>query len=87
MVKYSKGVLQLALHAGVCVTFTSIRNHLDSKYGKCHSKVVKRKRKNVSDIMKEMGPKWTRKAYRMHGECIARIHRMIWLQDRVKWRK
>ena len=87
MVKYSKGVLQLALQTGVCVTFTSIRNHLDSKSGKCHSKVIKRKRKSVSDNMKEMGPKWTRQAYRMHGESFWKLHHMLFDTDVPRKRK
>ena len=62
MVKYSKGVFQLALQAGVYITFTSVRNHLDSKYGNGYSKVIKISRKGVSDIMRKMGPERTRQA-------------------------
>ena len=87
MVKYSKAVQQLALQAGVSVTLTHIRNHLDSQNGKCHFRVVRRIRKNVSDIMKEMGPKWTRKAYRMHGESFWKLHHMLFDTDVPRKRK
>ena len=87
MVNYSKGVTQLALQAGLCVTFTCLHHQLNSKYRNRQFTFVKRIRRNVSDIMREIGPKFTRRAYRMHGESFWKLHRILFESDIPRKRK
>jgi hypothetical protein len=39
---------------------------------------IKRSRRPVSDIMRELGPVYTKRAYRMTGESFFNLHKILW---------
>ena len=74
--------------AGLCVAFAWIQNHLLSEYLNDEGyKIVKRERRSVSAIMREMGHKWTRKAYRMHHESYWKLHGLLFSSNVLGKRK
>ena len=50
------------------------------------SKVIKRTRKTVDVIFRELGPKNIRKSYRMHKESFWKLHRLLFKSDDIKKR-
>ena len=68
-------------------TLVVIHSLLEMKVGKTGYKKVKRERKEVETIFRELGPRTVRKAYRMHGESFWRLHKILFKNDNVKKRK
>ena len=88
MVFFSNKVINLAIQGGMNTALVSMQYLFDSKPGtKLGSKVIKRQRKNVDDIFRELGPKLTRRAYRMHGHSFWKLNRILFGVDSTKKRK
>ena len=84
----SRNLLRDNVLGSASMSVLAAANHVLSqqKSKRKGSKVIKRTRKTVDVIFRELGPKNIRKSYRMHKESFWKLHRLLFKSDDTKKR-